>query len=195
MSLFVDKEKKRRQIILACKSLILDNKLCELPISKIAQTSNVGKGTFYEYFKNKEDLVYETINFLFQDYIERKISKISTVSQTEEKVKTYFNFFFDDSIKEFRAIYLKFISIYISNPSSKIKEFQKKYELENCNILDDIINTAIKKKEINEKSDILIKELYDLSENIYIRTNSIKKSKNQMEQFFKYFYNIIKINF
>ena len=58
MAIIVDKDKKRTQIALACKNLVIANGIKDITITKIAKEAGIAKGSFYDYFENKEDLVF-----------------------------------------------------------------------------------------------------------------------------------------
>ena len=58
----VDKEQRRKDIALACLDLIHEVGIKKLTVAQVAQTAGIGKGTIYEYFENKDDIVFEIIN-------------------------------------------------------------------------------------------------------------------------------------
>ncbi|MDQ7043601.1 MAG: TetR/AcrR family transcriptional regulator, partial [Sulfurimonas sp.] len=64
MAIKVDKIQKRKDIALSCKKLFVNKSISELTIAQVAQTAGVGKGTIYEYFNNKEEIVFEVLNLL-----------------------------------------------------------------------------------------------------------------------------------
>lgn len=90
MTIPVNKEEKRSNIACSCTDLLLEYGIKNLTISQIAKTAGVGKGTIYEYFKNKEDIVFEIITTLIVAH-EQKLQEI-----TEENISTknkLFHFF------------------------------------------------------------------------------------------------------
>ena len=62
MKNILKKNLKRKIIAKSCSSLLEENQFQNISISKLAQTAGIGKGTIYEYFKNKEEL------FTFYDF-------------------------------------------------------------------------------------------------------------------------------
>ena len=72
MAIIVDKIQKRKDIALACKELFFQNGINDLTISQVAKTAGVGKGTIYDYFKNKEDIVFEIVNILMVEHSAQK---------------------------------------------------------------------------------------------------------------------------
>lgn len=55
------KEAKRRSLLDAAQQLFLDNGISKTSISEIAARANVAKGTFYLYFKGKDDLLEQLL--------------------------------------------------------------------------------------------------------------------------------------
>jgi len=90
MAIIVDKIQKRQDIALSCKSLVLENGIKNLTISQIAKTAGVGKGTIYDYFKNKEDLVFEIVYSLMQKHIVKLEKKIATAEVNKRKNKSIY---------------------------------------------------------------------------------------------------------
>ena len=70
MAIIVDKIQKRKDIALSCKELFFQNGINDLTVSQVAKTAGVGKGTIYDYFKNKEEIVFEIVNILMQEHNE-----------------------------------------------------------------------------------------------------------------------------
>ena len=83
---------KREMILDAAFSLILEKGYWETKIIDIAEAAGIGKGTVYEYFASKDEIVYE----LFQLKIEttyQNLSDVFTKEMTgEEKIKKYVQF-------------------------------------------------------------------------------------------------------
>jgi len=76
MAIIVDKREKRRNIALACQELLVENGINHITVAQIAKTAGVGKGTVYEYFENKEDIVFEIITTFVVEY-EARFEEIS----------------------------------------------------------------------------------------------------------------------
>jgi AcrR family transcriptional regulator len=55
------KEDKRQQIMKAAEKLFMTRRFHEIKMDEVAQAAKVGKGTLYLYFKDKEDLLFETV--------------------------------------------------------------------------------------------------------------------------------------
>jgi len=124
LAIVVDKEQKKKDIALSCKALILEFGINNITVSQIAKAASVGKGTIYEYFKNKEDIVFELIDVLMQEHNEQKRIELEKSTSTREKVKKFFDFFYNEQDYELREIYKEFIAISIMNPSEELLTFQ-----------------------------------------------------------------------
>jgi len=97
LAIIVDKEQKRKDIALSCKELILENGINNLTVSQVAKSAGIGKGTVYEYFKNKDEIVFELVNVLMQEHNEIKEKKLLDVTSTKAKAKVFFDFFYNDA--------------------------------------------------------------------------------------------------
>jgi len=127
----VDKEQKRKDIALSCSDLIYDVGIKKLTVSQVAKTAGIGKGTIYEYFENKEDIIFEIINIDIEEYHNNFLESIKDVKSTREKVFHFFNFVIDDSeenLKHFNG-YKEYLSIVLSDNDEKMIDFNI-----NCNL-------------------------------------------------------------
>ncbi len=61
MSKIVDKEAKKEQIMQAAYELFIEKGYKTVTTREIAKNAGVSKGILYDYFKNKEDLFYQTV--------------------------------------------------------------------------------------------------------------------------------------
>jgi TetR/AcrR family fatty acid metabolism transcriptional regulator len=59
----------------------------DIKISEIAKLAGIGKGTVYEYFKSKEDLVHQMIIYNLENSHEKIIQAIATIDSPEEKLR------------------------------------------------------------------------------------------------------------
>ncbi|MCT4545029.1 MAG: TetR/AcrR family transcriptional regulator [Vallitalea sp.] len=61
---------KKGMIYEAATSIMVREGIDGLTISKVAYEANIGKSTVYEYFASKDELIYETINYMAEKYVE-----------------------------------------------------------------------------------------------------------------------------
>ena len=65
----VKKEKKKEEIANAAFRLFMKNGYSNTKIADIADETNIGKGTVYEYFKSKDDiLLYVILNNITREF-------------------------------------------------------------------------------------------------------------------------------
>lgn len=76
----------KKEIIYRAVIDLLKNKtsLNNIKISDIAEYANIGKGTVYEYFKSKDDIINETVIYI----IEENTNKIKTMIDMNQEFKS-----------------------------------------------------------------------------------------------------------
>jgi AcrR family transcriptional regulator len=139
------KQKKRKAIAQSCSVLFQENQYYNISISKLASTAGIGKGTIYEYFENKEDIVFELMTCLQETYDEKLESLLYGNYTIIEKINFLFMLFINDDeiITKQRDIYKQFLVICLSTGSDKMKEYNSNIRNKYINILDTIISDKI----------------------------------------------------
>jgi AcrR family transcriptional regulator len=75
---------KRQRIMQAAEKLFASRRFHEITTDEVAHEAKVGKGTIYRFFRDKEDLFFETANSGFDelcDLLREKVSQEATFSQ------------------------------------------------------------------------------------------------------------------
>lgn len=140
MAIIVNKEEKRRNIALSCRELLLENGINSLTISQIAQTAGVGKGTIYEYFENKEDIVFEIITTFIADHEKKLLALLDEPISTKEKLFHFFYFLFEDELaRKHLKVYKEFLAISLSNEPEEMLVFSEECRDKFTMILNQII--------------------------------------------------------
>ncbi len=168
MAIIVDKAQKKRDIALACKDLLVHSSINALTISEIAKTAGIGKGTFYEYFKDKDELVFELVNLLMQEHNSKKEQKLASVERTREKIKVFYEFFYSEEAADLRALYKEFVAISLLAPKQEMIAFQTECFRFYYQWVEKIIDEGIAKGEILPVSKELIKGMYTMGEGMFI---------------------------
>ena len=145
MAIIVDKVQKKKNIALSCKELFVEHSINDLTIAQVAKTAGVGKGTIYEYFQNKEDIIFEIVNILLQEHNEQKHKKIQEQSNSKEKIKIFFHVFYDEENEQLRKLYKEFISISLMKPNQQMIDFQSKCARTYFQWFEEIIQEGIDK--------------------------------------------------
>ncbi len=196
MAIIVDKVQKRKDIALACKEMFFLHGIKDLTISQIAKTAGVGKGTLYDYFKNKEDIVFEIVNILIQERNIIKEKKISNILLTKDKIKLFYSFFYSDEDLELRGLYKEFISISLSSPDEKMIAFQTKCFEDYYVWFEKIMQDGIDNGEIIAESKQLYKGLFVTAEGMFIAsvaTCSIYNLKEELDSYVDALFKLIEV--
>jgi len=198
MAIIVDKVQKRKNIALSCKKLIFIHGIKDLTISKIAKTAGVGKGTIYEYFTNKEDIVFEIVNILVDERSKKMERKLAKINSTKEKIKYFSRFFYSDEDMELRKLYKEFISIALSSPNEKMIQFQTESFISHYEWFEKIIQDAIDSGEIIKKSAPLTKGLFVTAEGMFISsvaTNAIDDIQKELDDYIDSIFDLIEVKY
>lgn len=183
----VNKEEKRREVALACSDLIHEVGMKNITVAQVAKTAGIGKGTVYEYFDNKDDIIFEIINIHIEQYHDDFKESIKTVRNTKDKIAHFFKFVLDDSeenMKHFNG-YKEFLSIVLADENSAMKEF-------NCDTHDFFKKQLVQILEEGVKVGDLKPEAIDLAESLLIFEKGLvlmKMSQNdhQVQEKFVHF--------
>jgi len=157
MAIIVDKEEKRRLIALSCKELLLKHGIKNLTVSQIAKVAGIGKGTIYEYFANKDEIVFEIITIFinqFQQDLARVVADDTLSSR--EKLEYFMLLVFSNNYNKEFAIYQEFLSIALSGAPSGIVEFRNHCRDGFEGVLHKIIEQGIENKELQQNAKMLI---------------------------------------
>ncbi len=186
MALIVDKEQKRKDIALASKEIIIEKGIHDLTIAQIAQTAGIGKGTFYEYFKSKEALLFELVNLLMHEYNVQKEITLSKVESTKEKIKIFADFFYAKESEELRVLYKMFIGISLLSPSKEMVDFQTECFDYYYQWFERLIDEGIEKKELPLEMSGMAKGLFSMAKGLFLAsetTHSITDVKKELDSF------------
>ena len=155
MAIIVNKEEKRRNIALSCRALLLEHGISELTISQIAKTAGVGKGTIYEYFENKEDIVFEIIRTFIIEH-EKRLEEISrTDMPVREKLFHFFYLLFEnDTARKHLNIYKEFLAISLMQETEEMLEFSEACREHFITILNTILEAGAASGELNGQMSV-----------------------------------------
>jgi len=176
LAIIVDKQQKKKDIALGAKVLILQEGIHNITISQIARAANIGKGTVYEYFKNKDEIVFELIEILMLDHNLAKEANLAKLDTTREKIKSFFEFFYVDEDRELREIYKQFTSIALSSTNEKMRSFQTECYALYEQWMENIIQKGITNNELEPEAKELIMGIFAFAQGIFIMsvtTNAI----------------------
>jgi AcrR family transcriptional regulator len=155
VAIIVNKEEKRRNIALSCRELLLEHGIDNLTISQIAKSAGVGKGTIYEYFENKEDIVFEIITTFVVEY-EKRFEEISLERMPlREKLFHFFNLLFEnETARKHLILYKEFLAISLMRESEEMLAFSEACRVKFIAILERILQEGRERGELPPGSHI-----------------------------------------
>lgn len=196
MAIIVDKVQKKKDIALSCKDLFIEKGIKDITISEVAKTAGVGKGTIYEYFSNKEEIVLEIATVLMQEYNLIKEQRIKKAQTSKEKIKIFFYIFYDENEEDLRQIYKEFVSISLVNPNPQMKEFQTACSDRYFKWFEDIIHEGINRGELAPNAIKLARGLFVIGEGMFLSsevTNTISSVEKELNNFFDALFELIEV--
>ena len=195
VSIIVNKEEKRNAIACSCKEILLQHGINHLTIAQIAKTAGVGKGTIYEYFENKEDIVFEIITVFIAEYETLLQELVSLDISTKEKVIHFcYSIHADEEGRRQLKIYREFLAITLTNGTQSMIDFNIKCRNKFEVILHEILEIGIQKGEIQDNAISFISGLivYKLGLVVEAQTSAIDV-KMESEQFLDALFSLIEI--
>jgi len=183
MAKIVNKQEKRKEIALSCKTLFLEKGM-KVTISALAGAANIGKGTVYEYFKNKEDIIFEILNLLIEEFNRDFFVRLNSANTAFEKLLIFAEFFYKD-YKDLQKIYKEFLSINLTSSNKEMKEFATKSKEFYYQVLEDILNYGIEKNELKKISIEYKKIIYNMCEGLFIESETTELVRDKEREFKK----------
>jgi len=141
------KKTKRSNIAKSCFELFTSNGFHNVSVSQIALTAGIGKGTVYEYFLNKEDIVLELMECLQSEYDETLQSLLKNPNTSkEELLYCIFDIFIDEKNihQRKREILKQFFIATITNPSEAIIDYNTTLKNKYIKIINTKLNDITK---------------------------------------------------
>lgn len=121
------KEIKRKTIAKSCCELFAKNGFTNISVEMIAKNAGIGKGTIYEYFAKKEDIVLELMGCLQEEYDENFKNQSALITNPTEKLFFLFDIFLGTNEKVIlqREIYKQFLIVTLIFPSDTILQYHQ----------------------------------------------------------------------
>lgn len=139
------------------KKIIIDNSNIEsIKVSDIAKAAGIGKGTIYEYFKNKDEIIARSIIYNFKIEIENTIEAIKNISSFKDQCEHLFHYSINSGKFIFPSLRILYNHVVPTELNSIILEdFEEILDLKSqlCDLLDYVINTGINEDIINKDLD------------------------------------------
>ncbi len=189
MATIIDKKQKRRCIALSCMKLITSCCIKDLTISQLAKEANVGKGTIYEYFMDKEDIVLELTQALYEEYKQITNKKMSCLQNAKEKIYYSFNSLYESEFSMHRKILNIFMGICHYRDNISYKRFKKRLYKERLILFTSLVEKGVEEKILKEDTKNLAKILLNSFSSffvIFLFYNNTKKITKEINRFLDY---------
>jgi TetR/AcrR family transcriptional regulator, acrAB operon repressor len=156
MAIIIDKNERRKQIAFSCKELLFQNGIKNITVSQIATEAGIGKGTVYEYFSSKDEIVFEILNTLVED-MQKWFNEFFDEQKFnfEDKLRYFLSFLFLPEYENNLKIYKEFLSIAITEVSNEMKEHDKECVSSFEKFLGKMIEDAITLEKLNLTKDVV----------------------------------------
>ena len=193
----VNKDEKRREVALSCFDLIHDCGMKNMTVAQVAKCAGIGKGTVYEYFDNKEDIIFEIINMHIEEHHKEFRVAVSKLETTREKIELFFDFVLNDTEeneKHFNG-YREFLSIVLSEDNFKMKEFNcNKDEFFRGEVVK-ILTQGMTKGELREEAIDLVDGIMTYQSGMALRKMSQVNydAKKDFEKFFDTIFKLLEV--
>lgn len=141
---------KRERILRAALQVFSKKGYSKSTISEIAMLASVAEGTVYEYFKNKEDLLFSIPEDRLQDHLDQ-LQKAFAIHDPERKLRLFihnhFQFYLNDP--DFCIVFLTLIQFnrrfYLSRANDSLRRYIQSFEM----IVQEVIDNKMTGTKIN----------------------------------------------
>lgn len=195
MPIIVDKDKKRRDIALSVRELLLEKGIKKLSITDIVKKAGISRGSIYDYFETKEDIVFEIIMNDLRDFQKTLVKKFNKNTSTKEKVLYFFDFVLSETEKSVqeRNVYKEYLSVSFTSKNEKMAVFNKECSFLLKNILSSMIQEGINKNELKDNSIKLVNGLLALEKGFLVLLWTEKKEiKKEFIEFLDTLFELMK---
>ncbi len=197
MAIIVDKVQKRKDIALACSDLLHEKGIKKLTVAEVAKTAGVSKGSVYDYFENKEDIVFEIIRNHIGEYQKEFESKIKPEATTREKIFLTFDFILsnDEEHDQHKNVYKEYLSIDLSCENESMCTLNSECSTFFRNIIKLLIQDGIEKGELKNEAINLVEGLLAVEKGfLLIHWTEKKDIKEDLRIFINTLFDLIEIN-
>lgn len=189
MATIINKKEKRRCIALSCMNLITNSCIKDLTISELAKEANVGKGTIYEYFLDKEDIILELTQALYEEYKYITTLEINKLKNSKDKIYYSFNSLYSNKFDIHRKVLNIFMGICHYRDDISYKRFKKKLYKERLILFINLVNKGVEQKILKENTKDLAKILLNSFSSffvIFLFYRNTKKITKEINRFLDY---------
>jgi len=166
----IDIDQKRQEIAKSCVKLVLENGFCNITVSQVASYVKVAKGSIYNYFNSKEDIIYEIVKAQYQDYDEEVEKNIKNANSIKEKILALFQLCIskDKKDEQRRKLYREFVSICLNQKQCDMLDFKKSIRVKYIDWLSKILKEGEEKGMLKKGSEKFSRGLFVMAEGVIL---------------------------
>ena len=102
---FVDKEQRKKEIALIALDLFAEKGFESTSISEVAQNAGIGKGTVYEYFKSKEELIFSAFMAWLEQMMGQELEELLlSIEDPKERLRKLIQVMMETFISDERVV-------------------------------------------------------------------------------------------
>lgn len=138
----------RQKLVETAKSIICDKGLANTSIDEITEACGVSKGTFYTYFKRKEDIVYELSEKMFDEILANAQKCEGAISEKLENYMIHFSRYIERGSLKLTQEWIKNV---VDSDLSDVGTNKLKKDL---SAVKDLIQSGIENKELRPDTPV-----------------------------------------
>ena len=147
----VDKEEKKKKIVLAAMKVFSRKGVKNSRMADIAAQAGIGKGTIYEYFRNRDEILTQAFYLTLSEMENNLNSVLRDIDNPEEKIVLIFRTVFESMLQytdDFMMLFVEFWSEGVRHREADEKRFLNldsfylEFRRELAGILDEGIRTG-----------------------------------------------------
>lgn len=157
--------KTKDKILKEAAKMVAENGVDNLNVDVLTERCGVAKGTFYTYFKHKEDVVFEICRDLFAQ-IEERMQQM-----TDKNIIEKLSYYFDEFMNEVERYGVNITRAWIRgviDPNNAPANFDNRKWQYDVEMLENILKNAVKSKDLKKNTPvellthIIISQLYGM---------------------------------
>lgn len=138
----VDKVKRKKEIALATLDIFAEKGFAATSISEIAKAVGIGKGTIYEYFRSKEEIILSAIEAWVESIQSENTDPLNEIDDPVERLRRYVRATMAAFTSDTRVmrLFVAMVEIVLSNDSSNLQiELLNKTVDNTCSVIIDAL--------------------------------------------------------
>lgn len=125
MPKIVNKEEKRKEIIVKAYELILKDGVKSFSTDALIKYMGIGKSSLYNYFKSKEEIFYSVYFYSGDDYLFELEKKVDQTKGFKQKLEVFYSFYLVDIVQNphLKDFYQHYLFIALENKTPQMLEY------------------------------------------------------------------------